>query len=189
MKKVLVSGLALFLALPFYTHAAEMTSPNSITPSLGGKLQLLETQKESSASASGLNSEGYATLEILVMRMEVAIERVEKIVNRAGLRMEKLQRARLPISKLSTRYRGLTRALDTLKTEFSKVQDLSIEFQTEELQTRDYPSFRTQYLSTYKLLVDLISDLKSLVTDLKQYPLPTTKPTVTPKVIPTNIAE
>ena len=122
-------------------------------------------------------------LNPLLERLNAAQMRLEKIGGKITLRMGKLQKSGVRLTKLNTQYKNLTSQIEQLKTDISNLNRLLLAFQTNSNPKAAYPTFRKQIVSLNEKFKKTLLAEKSLLDEMKKLPVLTATPSVA--VLPT----
>lgn len=159
-KIILLTFLSLALLMPDRNVQAQTDTPQPAV--LPPTAAILPSQTSVKTIVTGIND---------------YMDRLVMIHQKIGTRINKLNKAKVKTTELSTKYNNLNRQLQLLKTEVNKTQSASTKFLSSSNPQKDYLLFRNQLLSAKSILNSFFLTEKDIVTEMKKYNIISATPT------------
>lgn len=182
-KIILLTFFSLVFLTPYRNVRAQTSTPKPGVPTVKtgrNEFQLLDQDNTSGDSNPVSLTPTIAvsllqtSVETIVMAVSDYTDRLTNINKKIGTRIDKLKKAKVKTTTLTTKYNSINRQLNLLRTEVNKMRTASTKFLAKQ---KDYAVFKKQLLSTQNALKSTLQSEKEIIADLAKYASPSATPT------------
>ena len=159
MRGIILLFLLIIFIYPRFTYAqlSIKSATDSPVKNTRNQLQLLNT--------TGIDK----TLDLIVNRLDAAVNRLGQISDRISSRIEKLQISRNEASQLNSQYQTIIDKIHTMQNGVEFIKDKRIDLNTVETGYEDYDIFKNRAVDIINQLDEVLKDEMELVSEIKKY--------------------